>query len=207
MLIAIPYQKYAEEYDRWYDGNKVAYLSELACLKEFIPSSGRGLEVGVGTGRFAASLGIEWGIDPAGEMLEKARARGVTAIRAEAERLPFAGRQFDFVLFVTSICFLPDPARALAEAGRVVRPDGIVIIGLVDRESAVGRKYEAKKEKSRFYKKARFHSVPEVRRLLASTGWRETAIRQTLVGKVDGVQVSREGYGEGGFVVVAARRK
>ena len=201
-----PYRKFAEEYDRWYDENKAAYLSELSCLKRFIPSSGRGLEVGVGTGRFAGPLRIKWGVDPAAMMLEQARDRGIGVIRAEADGLPFTGEQFDFVLFVTALCFLPDPARSLAEAGRVVRSGGSLIIGLVDRESFLGRKYQAKKDKSRFYREATFYSVPEVLRLLAASGWREPAIRQTLFGKVETVQASREGYGEGGFVVVAARK-
>ena len=206
MEITSPYREYVEEYDRWYDEHQAAYLSEVACVREMIPETGRGLEVGVGTGRFAAPLQIKWGVDPASGMLEKARARGVAVIRAAADRLPFSGRRFDFGLFVTSICFLPDPAAALEEAARVVRSGGSVIVGLVDRESGLGRKYEEKKGKSRFYKKATFYSVPEVLRLLASAGWGETAVRQTLFGRVDAVQSSREGYGEGGFAVVSARK-
>ena len=206
MEVISPYREYSEEYDRWYDENQTAYLSELSCLKQFIPSSGRGLEVGVGTGRFAGPLRIKWGIDPVAEMLAKARDRGIRVIRAEADCLPFAGKQFDFVLFVTALCFLPDPRQALTEAGRVARPGGRLIIGRVDRDSFLGLKYQAKKEKSRFYREATFYSVPEVLRLLTTAGWREPAIRQTLFGKVDAVQASREGCGEGGFVVVAARK-
>lgn len=201
-----PYREYVEEYDRWYDENKAAYLSELACIKELLPAPGRGLEIGVGTGRFAVPLGIEWGIDPAGEMLKKARARGIRLIQAAADDLPFAGEKFDFVLLVTALCFLPNPLQALKEAGRTLTREGSVIIGLVDRESYLGRKYEEKKEKSRFYRSATFYSVPEVLRLLSSGGYRETAIRQTLFGQADAVQSSREGFGEGGFVVVAARK-
>ena len=206
MMDINPYRQYAEEYDRWYDEHKAVYLSELSCIKEIIPSSGRGLEVGVGTGRFASSLGIRWGLDPSGDMLERAHGRGVRVVRGESEGLPFTEETFDFVLFVTAICFLSDPARSLEEAARVVRPGGSLIIGMVDRDSSLGRQYQAKKEKSRFYRQATFYSVPEILRLLPPAGWRETAIRQTLLEKSDPEQAAREGYGEGGFVVISARK-
>ena len=41
----------AEEYDRWYDENGRVYRAELEAVRRFIPEGGRGLEVGVGTGR------------------------------------------------------------------------------------------------------------------------------------------------------------
>jgi len=47
MEITSPYREYVEEYDRWYDEHQAAYLSEVACVREMIPGTGRGLEVGV----------------------------------------------------------------------------------------------------------------------------------------------------------------
>jgi len=55
----------ALEYDDWFVRNESAYRSELAAIKAFMPKEGCGLEIGVGTGRFAASLGIEVGVEPA----------------------------------------------------------------------------------------------------------------------------------------------
>jgi len=46
-------------YDKWYDDNKFAYLSELEVLKRVMPKKGGGLEIGVGTGRFAALEGSQ----------------------------------------------------------------------------------------------------------------------------------------------------
>lgn len=109
-----------EEYDRWFDEHPAVYLSELNALRR-AACHGIGLEVGVGTGRFALPLRISAGIDSSLPMLSLARRRGVEAVRGVAERLPFSGDSFDLVLFMTSLCYLNDPWKAMAEARRVVR--------------------------------------------------------------------------------------
>jgi len=98
----------ALEYDDWFVRNEMAYRSELAAVKAFLPLSSRGLEIGVGTGRFAAPLGIEVGVEPARAMAAIARNRGIKVLEAYAEELPFKNESFDFVLMVTVLCFLAD---------------------------------------------------------------------------------------------------
>ncbi|MDP8299697.1 MAG: SAM-dependent methyltransferase, partial [Candidatus Tantalella remota] len=66
-----------KRYDAWYDENRFAYLSELEAVRKVLPEEGYGLEIGVGSGRFAAPLGIAKGIDPSKKMVELARERGV----------------------------------------------------------------------------------------------------------------------------------
>jgi len=58
------FDKYYKKYDAWYEKNKFAYLSEIGALKKVVPNKGEGLEIGVGTGRFASRLGIKYGADP-----------------------------------------------------------------------------------------------------------------------------------------------
>ena len=201
------YQSYPGEYDHWYDQNRPEYLSELACVEESLPTVGVGLEIGVGTGRFAGPLGIEWGVDPAREMLIRARERGLRVIQGQGEVLPFDSRSFNYVVMVTVLCFLPSPEMVIKDAHRVLKEGGRLIVGFVDRESYLGKIYQAKKSKSRFYRDAEFYSVPDVMKLLPSASWREIKIRQTLfesTGEKTIVQTSRWGYGEGGFVVVSA---
>ena len=205
-----PYQFYPEKYDRWYDQNRPAYLLELESMKEALPTAGVGLEIGVGTGRFAGPLSIKWGIDPAREMLSLARDRGVGVILGWGEDLPFPPRCFDYVVMVTVLCFLSHPDRVIGEAHRVLKEDGKIIIGLVDRESFLGKMYQAKKLESRFYREARFYSVPEVLRLFSTAGWKEIAVSQTFFnssGEIDAVRTSRAEYGKGGFVVISGRKR
>ena len=114
----------ALEYDEWFVRNEMAYRSELAAVKAFLPLRGRGLEIGVGTGRFAAPLGVEVGVEPAKAMVAIARKRGIKVLEAYAEELPFEGESIDFILMVTVPCFLADPFRALCEATRVLKPRG-----------------------------------------------------------------------------------
>jgi ubiquinone/menaquinone biosynthesis C-methylase UbiE len=83
------FDKYYEKYDAWYDKNRFVYLSELEAIKRVLPKEGKGLEIGVGTGRFAAPLDITMGIDPSRNMLSIAEHRGVNARWGFGEDLPF----------------------------------------------------------------------------------------------------------------------
>lgn len=81
-----------------------------------------GLEVGLGTGRFAAHLGIKIDVDPSMAMLAYAAERGVLGLQGTAEALPFKSTILDFALVVTTICFVDDPVAMLVEARRVLKP-------------------------------------------------------------------------------------
>jgi ubiquinone/menaquinone biosynthesis C-methylase UbiE len=137
-------------------------------------------------------------------MAELARQRGIEVLEAVAEALPFADDSFDFAVMVTVICFLEDVAQAFREVCRVLKPNGTLVIGFIDRESELGRYYSQKKEQSRFYREASFYSVSELVALLTEAGFSNFAYRQTLVpGETTGLTI-REGHGSGGFVVIRA---
>jgi SAM-dependent methyltransferase len=199
----------AMEYDEWFVRNEMAYRSELAAVKAFLPLSGRGLEIGVGTGRFAAPLGVEVGVEPARAMAAIARKRGIKVLEAYAEELPFKNGSFDFVLMVTVLCFLADPFRALCEATRVVRAPGRLIIGMIDPDSPLGRAYETNKEKSKFYRQAKFNPVGQILKWLKDLGYTDLKTCQTIFQDPATVKVPQpvnEGHGEGVFVVIAGEK-
>ena len=201
------FDRYYKRYDTWYDRNSFAYMSELEAIRKVLPKKGKGLEIGVGTGRFAASLGIEYGIDPSGNMIKIARKRGVWASVGRGEKIPFKESVFDYAAIIITICFVKDPSKVLREVRRVLKRGGKIIIGIVDRDSFLGGLY--RKKKSVFYKKARFFGVRELTNLLKSSGFGRFSYYQTLFkppDKIKSLQRPRRGFGKGGFAVISAHK-
>ncbi len=201
-----PFDKQADEYDAWFEKHRDFYLAELEAVRSFIPASGSGIEIGVGTGRFAGPLEIPMGVEPSPRMAKLARQRGIEVIEGTAENLPFADNNFDFVVMVTVVCFLDDVTQAFQETFRILKPKGTLVIGFIDRESEMGTHYRQKKDQSRFYREATFYSARELEALLTKAGFSNFDYRQTLLpGETTGLTV-REGHGSGGFVVIQAHK-
>ena len=203
------FEEHAQEYDDWFVRHEMVYRAELAAVKSLMPKSGQGLEIGVGTGRFAGPLGIRIGVEPAQAMAEMAQTRGIYPVRSDAEALPVAAASFDFVLMVTVLCFLQNPLQALVEATRVLKPRGRLIIGMIDPDSPLGRSYEANKGKSKFYRQARFHPVSQVLKWLEDLGYQNPLTCQTIfqnLPAITGPEPVRAGYGTGAFVVIAGQK-
>ncbi len=194
-------------YDRWYDRHPNLYRAELAALKRAGEDFTAGLEVGVGTGRFAAALGIGWGIDPTAGMLELARRRGCRVLRGEGEHLPFEDAAFDRVLMVTVLCFVRDPVRVIREAFRVLRPGGRLVAGIIDPRSELGRATGARRDPDSYYASARFLSVDEVLQLLPEKARGKARLFQTIFPDESGSGTPpavEPGHGRGAFVVISA---
>ncbi|WP_254841064.1 class I SAM-dependent methyltransferase [Natronomonas marina] len=204
-----PFERHTDRYEAWFETHEAAYRSELAALERLIPRPGFGIEIGVGTGRFADPLGMAVGLDPAREMLVRSRRRGLDVVRGVAESLPFEDDTFDTALVVTTICFVDDVPATLAEARRILRPDGSLVVGYVDRDSPVGRVYQEKKSENPFYREATFVSTDELVDALEAAGFSEFEFVQTIYewpGDIDEPEPVREGYGDGSFVGLGASR-
>lgn len=202
-----PFDTHAERYDAWFSEHQAIYESELQALGVFIPTQGLGLEIGVGTGRFAAPLGVAIGIDPSTAMLAYALARGIRVVQGRGEALPFREAVFDYALLVTVLCFVSDVMAVLAQTRHVLRPAGRLVIGFIDSKSALGQAYVKPQHKSVFYRQATFHAAPVVGRRLADAGFRQAIWMQTLtrpLPEITAPEPVRPGYGQGAFVVVAA---
>ena len=92
---------------------------------------GRWLDIGCGAGTYTRMLQAQghavWGLDYSTPSLQKARARSDAAIpwlAADINHLPLADAAFDGVLCFGVMQALSDPAPALAEIRRVLRPGG-----------------------------------------------------------------------------------
>jgi ubiquinone/menaquinone biosynthesis C-methylase UbiE len=202
-----PFDAHSERYDHWFEVHQAAYISELLALRMLVPWGGHGLEIGVGTGRFAGPLGVARGLDPSDAMLARAATRCIETTKGIAEALPFPDRSFDYALIVTTICFVGSPDRMLDEARRVLRPDGKLVIGFIDRQSGIGQSYLDRQSESVFYREAVFYSAAEVGDLLRSQGYNIRSWGQTLfrpLAEVADIEPVRPGTGGGAFVVVMA---
>jgi SAM-dependent methyltransferase len=205
-----PFEKYAVQYENWFEKNRWVYEAELRAVKAMMPRDGRGLEVGVGTGRFAGPLGIKNGVEPSKRMKAFAQKRGIRAFDGVAEKLPFGDSQFDFVLMVTTVCFVDDIGKALMEAHRVLCDGGLLIIGFVDRNSKMGEIYLKRQKQNVFYKEATFFSVGELVECMNHAGFTDLAFNQTIFGTLAETaedEPVKPGHGEGSFVVVHGRKQ
>ncbi len=201
-----PFDENSSEYDRWYIENKNIYDSELNALQIFIPPGLHGVDIGVGTGRFAKALCIATGVEPSHCMAEIARSRGIKVLDGIAENLPMGNAEFDFALMITAICFFDDVKKAFKEAYRVLKSDGFLVVAFIDKESKLGRLYEKHKQDSEFYKDATFYSVKEVTDFLIVGGFKNFEYRQTIYSLENIPHVVEPGYGLGSFIVVKATK-
>ena len=201
------FEEKAVEYDEWFETHKWVYQSEVEAIRKFIPKTGEGVEIGVGTGRFSIPFGIKVGIEPARAMAEIARKRGIHVYEAKAETLPFQDNSFDFALMVTTLCFLEDPFQALKEIKRILKPTGKIIIGMLDENLPLGKRYEEKRKESKFYEDAKFYTVNQVLDWLKKLRFDNLQTVQTIFknpDKIQSLEPIEEGFGKGLFVVILA---
>jgi ubiquinone/menaquinone biosynthesis C-methylase UbiE len=130
------YDEFADRYEsvmqlleRWF----------LARLRQrtfaFLPSNGRILELGAGTGLnfafYPRSVSVA-ATEPSPEMLriaaQKERPEGVRLVQSRAEQLPFHDGSFDAAVATLVMCSVESPAKALVELRRIVRPGGTVVL-------------------------------------------------------------------------------
>jgi len=200
-----PFESHAQEYEQWFEDHLSIYLSEVLAIKSISPVGNKPVELGIGSGRFALPLQIYEGIEPAGKMRKIAAERGITATDGVAEALPYDDQSKDYVLLVTTICFVDDIDRTFSEIYRILEPGGILIIGFIDSKSSLGQQYLVRQHESIFYRNAVFYSTDDVYQLLQKHGFIIDKTYQTIFGTLDSVtnvQEPLEGYGEGSFVVI-----
>jgi ubiquinone/menaquinone biosynthesis C-methylase UbiE len=124
---------FAATYDRMMAGTEKAGLAEYR--KNLLErAQGRVLEIGGGTGANLPFYGSEVEelvmIEPEEPMARRLErklqggSRPVRVIRAPAENLPFEDASFDFVVSTLVLCTVSDPALALQEVHRVLKPGG-----------------------------------------------------------------------------------
>jgi ubiquinone/menaquinone biosynthesis C-methylase UbiE len=209
MLRIDPFNKNPFKYDQWFIKNKFAYESELLAIKSQIPYNKCSIEIGVGSGRFAGPLDIKLGVEPSIKMQMFSKKRKIDIINSIAENLPFKSNFFDLILMVTTICFINDIDSSFKETFRILKKDGIFIIGFIDRNSPIGKLYQHNKKSSVFYSVANFYTVNEVINLLKDANFSDLNFVQTLfhpLNEIKQIEPYKSGYGKGSFVVIKSMK-
>lgn len=125
------------------DWGRVAVLDPVM-LELAGPSGTRFLDVGCGEGRFVRMLSARGlsgvGLDPSETLIATARARDPRGEYrlGRAEELPFGAAEFELVVFYLSLCDVPDLVAAIAEATRVLRPGGRLLIANLSSLNTAG---------------------------------------------------------------------
>jgi len=147
-----------KEFDKWsrrYDWDPLQPLffrpSHRMILESLRFTDLRILDIGCGTGRFAASVlrhvpdAEVWGLDLSGGMLRRAAARSTAQeegrlhlVQADSEQLPFPDDYFDAVTCSHSFHHYPHQEKVLAEMHRVLRPQGRLLLIDGDRDRLWG---------------------------------------------------------------------
>lgn len=131
------YRRWAPVYD--YTFGRISTAGRRHAVELINASSGKVLEVGVGTGlslpEYKSHLDIT-GIDLAPEMLQKARERvkaeglkNVSGLHEmDAGNLQFADNSFDTTVAMYVITVVPEPEKVMRELARVTKPGGQVLL-------------------------------------------------------------------------------
>jgi ubiquinone/menaquinone biosynthesis C-methylase UbiE len=145
MVVQLDYNRLAADYAlhrRVHPG----VVADLVGSGLFGPYS-RVLDVGCGTGNYAAALNEATGcrmsgVDPSARMLERARAAMAwhALVEGRAEALPFPDDAFDVVMSTDVIHHVRDREAYFREAARVLRPGGHVITITDSRDDILRRR-------------------------------------------------------------------
>ncbi len=174
------FDREAVEYDDWYTTvlGKHADEAETKCVLDLLkPTPGMHvLDVGCGTGHFSfklARMGCRvTGIDISGEMLALARRKAlheklpVDFLPMDACRIGFSDATFDAVVSITAFEFMANPEESFNEMFRVLKRNGSLLIGTINRDSSWGSLYLAKKtDKESVFHYAHLRTLDELKRI------------------------------------------
>ena len=211
MISTLPFDEHVTEYDKWYEKYPFVFQSEVEAIRSLLPVGKdlKGIEVALGTGRFAKALGIHEGIEPSANMRALAIKRGIDVMPGVAEFPPYKDNSYDFVLMVFCISYFEKLSTAFSEAARVLKDGGALIVGFIDKDSPIGKLYEQSKPTSIFYKEATFYRTKRIIAELKKINFKDLQFSQTLFHLLDDIrefEPPRPGYGEGSFVVIRATK-
>ena len=218
------FEETAEDFDSWFNKNKVVFESELLAEKYFLSNPKNSVSVGVGSGLFASRLGIEYGIEPSKEMAKLAEKRGIRVKIGTAENVPLEDERFDTVLLSTALSYANDRQKAVQEAYRILKHNGHIVVSFLAREGSYAMMYDLAYLRGKhdpetapkypypikFIKETHWLSTGEINNLLEDAGFVNLKYVQTFTKHPkytnDEVEEPIEGYEKGDYIVVQGRK-
>lgn len=228
---------YANKYDSWFVSNEPVFLSELKLVKESIESVDHKhtLSVGCGSGLFESALksyGIEVQdcIEPSADMAKIAQKRGLNVQITTVENAELADNFYDLIYFNGSSSYIVDLEEPYKKCYKALKDNGHLIIIDVPKESAYGLMYLLAKNIGKYthldlegvtpalpypmelVKSANWHTIEHKKNALINSGFsKDFSFKQTLCNnpyytdKI--IEDVRDGYKEGGYVAIIAKKK
>ncbi|RLI90265.1 MAG: ubiquinone biosynthesis protein UbiE [Candidatus Altiarchaeales archaeon] len=166
------FDELADRYDSWYRtefGRYADRLEKRLVLRFAEPKKGeKVLDVGCGTGTYGlefSKMGLDVTcLDMSKRMLDIARkkSRDMNTILGNAREIPFKDNTFDLIVGITLIEFLDEPERAIKEMKRVLKREGRLILGVLNKFSLFALCERIRKNET--YANARFYSIFELKK-------------------------------------------
>ena len=151
------------------DFGKKVLEKEVGYIHKELKDCQKILDVGCGIGQFEQKLqdlNIT-GLDNSEEMLKEARKRSnKTFVLGNAEKLSFDDSSFDVVFYIATLEFLEDYQRAIQEASRVTRPNGKLLVMMLNPESMYF--HEHIQRKSSYFRRIKHTDLKEIRNYISS---------------------------------------
>jgi ubiquinone/menaquinone biosynthesis C-methylase UbiE len=164
----------AENYDEYYqtDFGKEVDIIEKNIINSFlskIPIKSNVLELGCGTGHWTKFFNKKGfnniiAVDISNEMLKIAKKKNIDAIflQEDSLNLTFKNNFFDTVISITMLEFVENQDKSIKEITRVLKPNGNLILGILNKNSYLGKN----KEKFESFRNAKFLSINDLKNKL-----------------------------------------
>lgn len=172
------FDKEAKSYDGWYDTKLGKFIDQVEtdCAFELfqVKEGMKILDIGCGTGNFSmklAKMGCSViGIDISEEMLSIARKKAeqeglnIEFYNMDLYHLDFEDEAYDGVFSMAAFEFIKEPQKAMDEIFRVVKKNGKILIGTINRDSKWGELYLSEDfQKNTVFKYADFKSLDDLK--------------------------------------------
>ena len=177
------FDQVASTYDLWYQDHVGKLVDKLECalvFKHLIPARGSLiLDAGCGTGIYSRRLAKKGnyvvGLDASEEMLQIANNKQIHEgpvieyIKGDLHYLPFKDKIFDSIVCIAALEFCRNAKQVILELERVLKPQGQLVFGVLNRESAWMKEIMLASRPASIYSHAHLFSPSELKDLLTQT--------------------------------------